>query len=91
MFAIRLVRVGPAKQWKKYESTGTDKEDMASDDGVCCPSEFEGNDQELTEYLQSNTAFLMAMHNTAACSDTWSNCFFGVLNLFDSFCGLAFA
>ena len=83
------MRVGPAKAWSKYQSTGTDAEDEASNDDHWCGSDFEENDHELTEYLEANTNFVMAMQATAAFSASqhvkWNCCCLCLLLVFCSF------
>ena len=46
-----------------------DKDD--SDEDYLTPSDLEPDDNELVEYLQSNTSFLLAMNSTGALSDSW--------------------
>jgi len=46
--------------------------DSSSDDHII-PSEFEQNDEDLAEYLKSNTSFLLNMHATGAFTATQQN------------------
>ena len=72
-----LVRIGPAKRRAKRPE---DLSDSDSQHGTCVVSEFEDKDDDLSEYLQSNTSFLMAMQTTNAFTAT-SLCFFYIFHL----------
>ena len=70
-FELRFVRLGPAKarplKGKKTTSKGQLQqlgEDSADD--FVLPSDFEENDEDLANYLQANSSFLMNMHATGA-------------------------
>eukprot|EP00435_Cladocopium_sp_Y103_P028818 s1822_g7.t1 len=63
----RLVRIGPAKRRAKRP------EDLSNSDsqhGTCVVSEFEDKDDDLVDYLQANTTFIMAMQTTNAFTAT---------------------
>ena len=62
--------MGPAKARRKTTKSTTI--DSSSDDHII-PSEFEQNDEDLVEYLKSNTSFLLNMHATGAFTATQQN------------------
>ena len=61
---MRLIRVGPAK--RKKAAKAKELSDSDTEHGACLQSEFEEKDEDLWQFLQSNTSFLMAMHSTNA-------------------------
>ena len=64
----RLVRLGKAKRTKTVKAdSGTDQ----WEGGVLCQSEFEENDDDLADFLQNNTSFLLNMTKTAGFSVPW--------------------
>jgi len=65
-FFSRFVRLGRAKRPKAADS-GTDH--WAG--GALWTSEFEENDGELAEFLQTNTSFLLNMTKTAAFTESF--------------------
>ena len=64
---MRLVRIGPAKRRAKRLE---DLSDSDSQHGTCAASEFEDKDDDLADYLQANTSFIMAMQTTNAFTAT---------------------
>ena len=62
------MRIGKAKRVKTVKAeSGTDQ----WEGGVLCQSEFEEDDGELADFLQSNTSFVLNMTKTAAFSEPW--------------------
>lgn len=64
---MRLVRIGPAKRRAKHPEHASDSD---SQHGTCAASEFEDKDDDLADYLQANTSFIMAMQTTNAFTAT---------------------
>ena len=86
----RFVRIGPAKA-RPTKGTGSSKTarsifDASSDEDHVIPSEFEENEEDLSNYLQSNSSFLVNMHATGAFSVLYLYIcmfLFGSFELFD--------
>lgn len=69
--SLRFIRVGPAKAPRARSKVKSTFGHDSSSDGFAAPSEIEQNDEELAEYLQANTSFLVNMNATGAFSEPW--------------------